>query len=79
MENKQKLKNWEERNNKLVSEIELFYKRYEEINSEEFIKDEFIAHKNMLIISGKVFRRKINKQVNEFCKLNEGFLSKTFN
>lgn len=79
MENKQKIRKWEEKNNKLVSQIELFYQRYEEENKEKFIRDEFIAHKEMLIFSGKIFKKRINQQVNELCKLNESFLIKGFN
>ena len=70
---------WEMNNDALVSEIELFYKEYEETHKEEFLKNGFKAHKKMLTISGKIFKRRIDVQVNQLCKLNEGFLSSSLN
>jgi hypothetical protein len=55
----------------LVSDIELFYKEYEETHKEEFFRNEFKEHKKMLRISGKIFKRRIDMQVNQLWILNE--------
>lgn len=79
MENQNKIKNWEERNDKLVSKIELFYQKYEKKHRDKFLKDEFRAHKEMLVVSGLFFKEEIDAQVSELWDLNQSFLTETFN
>ena len=76
---KNKIKSWEQKNKLLVSRIELFYNEYEDANSEKFKKNEFKAHKKMLTISGRIFKKEINEQVNLLWDLNKNFLIQTFN
>lgn len=73
------IEKWEQKNRLLVSKIELFYKKYGETNSAKFRENEFKAHKEMLVISGRIFKKEINKQVNSLWKLNQNFLAKAFN
>lgn len=69
------IKEWEKRNRILLSEIEVFCKRYQIKNKTEFIENEFKAHTKMMTISSKIFKNGINSQVKELLEIRQNPLT----
>jgi len=73
MENK-KIEEWKNKDELLVSKIKDFCNRHKKNNISRFNENEYLAHKKMLVASGRKFRKEIELQTLELLKLRQNSL-----